>query len=302
MLDESLDPLQLVQQIESRYRDLWRELTEMAGDSAFGIKVAQEMPEGTTGVAEYAARNATTLRGALQSVVRYSRLLNDAARIELTEVGLTGRISYRVVDDPLPPRALCDWVLAHITHGACTITQQSIVPVSVAFQHGPPTDPRPYARFFQCPLKWNQPLNELCFTRQQLDQKVPKADPHLAELMRHYADQQLARLPKTDDFLQQVRGAVAELLVHGAPRLDDVARLLGLSSRSLQRKLRDEGTSFQGFANEVRTDLAASYLAEGKLAIAEVAFLVGFSEPSAFHRAFKKARGMTPSAFREQAA
>ena len=82
---------------------------------------------------------------------------------------------------------------------------------------------------------------------------------------------------------------------------EDVARSMGMSARSLQRRMQDEGTTYQAFVQEVRADLAASYLAEGQMPLGEIAFVLGYSEPSAFHRSFKRSRGVTPLKFRAQA-
>jgi AraC-like DNA-binding protein len=105
-------------------------------------------------------------------------------------------------------------------------------------------------------------------------------------------------VPHQDSLTRQVRGLLTEALKAGDPRLETLSQRLGLSARTLQRRLREEGTSHQDLLDEVRSELSRRYLLEPELAICEVAYLLGFSEPSAFHRAFRRWTGVTPKAFR----
>ncbi|MCB9535361.1 MAG: AraC family transcriptional regulator [Myxococcales bacterium] len=282
---------------------LWDDVTALSGDEALGLKLALATPEGITGVVEYVCRNSATLGEALRNVVRYARLLHDGADIRLAESEDEVSFTHRLVDSSRScPRGWVDWFLGYILVASRQMVGPDLTPVRVTFQHGPAQDLGLYARVFGCPIRWHAPLNTIAFRAADLARPVAAADVELARLMRHFADDQLDRLPRTEDFQQQVRAAVCELMCHGAPRLDDVARRVGLSGRSLQRKLSEAGTSFQAFVGDVRTELAASYLAERDLAIAEIAFMLGYSDPSAFHRSFKRARGVTPSVYRERAA
>jgi AraC-like DNA-binding protein len=109
----------------------------------------------------------------------------------------------------------------------------------------------------------------------------------------------LQKLPKGEAAADAVRRCLAGELCHGQPTLQQIARRLHMSPKTLHRRLDDEGTSFRRVLTEVRRELAARHLTEDQLAISEIAFLLGFSEPSAFHRAFRRWTGHAPLAFRE---
>ncbi|MGA9526123.1 MAG: helix-turn-helix transcriptional regulator, partial [Myxococcaceae bacterium] len=110
----------------------------------------------------------------------------------------------------------------------------------------------------------------------------------------------LARLPKADDFVLQVRQRVTSALSGGEPTLEAIASQLAITPRTLQRRLKEHGTTYQLLLEELRRELALRYLRDHGLEISEVAFLLGFSEPSAFHRAFRRWTGTTPLSFRRQ--
>jgi AraC-like DNA-binding protein len=132
-----------------------------------------------------------------------------------------------------------------------------------------------------------------------LDRPVPTADPGLSRIVTAHAEQLLAALaPAADMLTARVRRQLAEGMANGPMTLTQVARRLHLSERSLQRRLEAEGTRFAQLVDEVRRELALRYIADERLALGEVAYLLGFAEPSPFHRAFKRWTGTTPLAAR----
>jgi AraC-like DNA-binding protein len=117
-----------------------------------------------------------------------------------------------------------------------------------------------------------------------------------------YARDVIAKLPADDDLVSSVERAVASAMSRGVPDIDAIATQLGVGSRTLQRRLAEAETGFQELVDTVRRSYAERYLADNRLAITEVAFLVGFSEPSNFHRAFRRWTGTTPAAYRARLA
>jgi AraC-like DNA-binding protein len=116
----------------------------------------------------------------------------------------------------------------------------------------------------------------------------------------HRQEESLAKYPQEDTLIERLRTIIKEELNGGDASLERIAHQLGMSGRTLQRKLRDHRTSHQELLDEMRKDLAMRYLREPEMAICEVAYLLGFSESSALHRAFKRWTGMTPSEFRRR--
>ena len=119
-------------------------------------------------------------------------------------------------------------------------------------------------------------------------------------MLEDHAAAIVAAMPQTDSLAAKVRRAIASRISQGDVQIENVAHTLAMSTRSLQRRLAGEGVSYQELLDEVRRNAASSYLAQNRLAIGEVGYLLGYSEPAAFHRAFKRWHGVTPQAYRDQ--
>ena len=282
---------------------LWEELPRLTGDESFGLWLATQTRPGAMGVIDYVARNSRTYGEALDNTVRYVRLVHDAAFFEVTHDGPHVRIAHRVAGDPsgtAPAKA--DWILAHLVHAGRAITGENFAASGVRLRHARPKDVKPWARHFRCVPSFDDQANELTLAREILDLPILDPDETLRELMRHFAEQKLAALPKAEGFTERLHRVVGELLTRGAPRLQEVARALGMSTRTLQRRLREVDTSYQEAVTHVRRALAERYLVERRLSVNEIAFLLGYSEPSAFHRSFKRWHRQTPLEFRDRRA
>jgi AraC-like DNA-binding protein len=167
--------------------------------------------------------------------------------------------------------------------------------LAVEFSHAAPPGPtlERFRKALDAPVRFGAERTQLVLPAAALTLPMRSADPTLAGILARTADAALAALPTDARLASQVARALHPLLRDDRGHIDEVAARLGMPARSLQRRLRDEGTSFQDVREDVRRTLAERYLQDG-LAIAEVAFLVGYSEPSAFFRAFKRWTGATP--------
>jgi AraC-like DNA-binding protein len=139
---------------------------------------------------------------------------------------------------------------------------------------------------------------ELVFDARLLDLALPKADPALAALLQRNASALLGSTANRSNFADQVRDEISKVSAPGDLQLAVIARRLGTSARTLQRRLGADGMSFHELVRETRSTLAKNHLRKGELAICEIAYLLGFSQPSAFHRAFQRWTGTTPRTFR----
>src|SRR5262249_2535552 len=149
-------------------------------------------------------------------------------------------------------------------------------------------------------VEFDSGLNEMWLNSATLDLPIMKADPGLCAVLDRHAEELLAKYPRSDDLVARLREIIRNELNGGDPGVDRVARQLGLSARTLQRKLREHGITHQEILDQMRKDLATRYLSQPEMAICEVAYLLGFSESSAFHRAFKRWTGSTPTEFRKR--
>jgi AraC-like DNA-binding protein len=173
-------------------------------------------------------------------------------------------------------------------------------PREVHFEHAEPEDTSEHARIFRAAVHFGCPLTRLVFDASLLELPVVGADPQLGSLLERQAEELLAGSRRDGAFAGRVRQLIKEGLPGGEARVDAACRRLGVSPRTLQRKLREEGTSFQALLEESQRALAEFYLREPGVAICEVSYLTGFSQPSAFHRAFRRWTGLTPKEFRRE--
>ncbi len=281
---------------------LWERLPALTGNAHAGLWLAEHTPTGAMGVIYYVSRHSRTYGEALRTIVRYVRLVHDGALMELADDGPDVVLTHRVAGDPRGcPAPLADWLFGHLVHDGRLLTGTQFACTGLSLQAPRPTDMRPYTRLFGCVPAFGAATNHLRLAHEVLALPLKGSDPALRSLMRRFADEQVGRLPKAEGFEERLNQVLSELLASGAPRLDDVARALGMSARTLQRRLREANTSFQSAVGSVRQALAERYLAERDFSVNEIAFLLGYSEPSAFHRSFKRWRGLTPLEFRQQA-
>ena len=154
-----------------------------------------------------------------------------------------------------------------------------------------------HQRIFDCPLRFAQPRNELRFDPSVLDLAMREPSPDLVAYLTHQAERRLASLGDAT-LLDEVGRAVREALPGGAPTITAVARRLGMSARSLQRRLAEEDTSFAAVVDTIRRELATEMLTERRVSIEEVAFLVGFADARGFRRAVERWTGRSPRELR----
>jgi AraC-like DNA-binding protein len=278
---------------------LYEHAARLTGDDAFGLHIGESSNPELFDVLGYVLVNSPTLGDALNRLVHYHSIWSDGAHFSLDVTGARARLAYEYLDwQGGARRHDCEMTLSISVSFARRVTGVAWSPREVSFQHPKPESVAEHRRIFRAPVRFGRPANELIFDSSLLALPIKRADPGLCDILDRQAKELLAKIPREDSLTDRVRGILREALNGGEPKLQTVAHKLGISVRTLQRKLRTEGTSIQDLLDEVRSDLSKSYLREPKLALCEVAYLLGFSEPSAFHRAFRRWTGMTPKAFR----
>jgi AraC-like DNA-binding protein len=202
--------------------------------------------------------------------------------------------------DSVPaPRQSHDAALAYILAFFRWMTGEHIVPLQVSFAYSQPADTGPYERLFQCPLSFGASHYSMSFAREVMDAKLASGNATLAQMHDQFAGDYLARFEHTR-VTHQARQVLCRLLPQGEPKRQAVASALSMSTRTLQRRLQEENTSFQHLLDETRRELAMQLLRQRRLTLLEVAYLLGFADPSNFFRAFKRWFGMPPGQYREQ--
>lgn len=274
----------------------WR----LSGDECFGLHAAERVRPGAFDVLGYTLHSSATLGGAFERLVRYNHLLHDLADLRLTVNGGEARLSLRLLPEGTP-RQQAEFSLAVFLLFSRQATGTNVVPRVVEFSHAAPADLSEHRRIFQSPIRFARPATTLVLPRQALDLPLLQADPGLCAVLERQLRELLARLPAGESVLDRVRRLITTELCGGDPSVESVARRMHISPRTLHRRLRDAETSYRAVVDDLRQDLAVRYLAEDRLAIAEAAYLLGFSEASAFHRSFKRWTGRTPADYRREA-
>lgn len=279
---------------------LWNLSAELTGDPLFGLHAAAAIRPGTFDVLDYAVRTAPDLRTALQRLARYNRLVHDVAVFEVVLARDEVRIVHRFEGGGAQPcRHAAEFTLASLMVVAAQISGQPVQARAVEFAHANLGSIDAFTSVFGVVPRFGKEASCLVLAADVIDLPVPHADPGLSRIVTGHAEQLLAtRAPLPDSVSTQVRRQLANGMAHGALTLRVAAEQLHLSERSLQRRLNAEGATFAGLLDEVRRELALRYVADEHLALGEVAYLLGFAEPSAFHRAFKRWTGNTPAAAR----
>lgn len=264
------------------------------GDPLLGLHVGQTISPRHLGVLGSVLLACSNLNVALQRLERYLRLVFDV--IPMTR--RTGEGWFELVWDvsQYQPGALVNETgIAAMVQFCRSLVRGNANPLLIDFNHAGPSDCRPYEAFFGCPVRFEQRETVLRFSPQLLEQPLKNPDPALVSLLEQHAEHLLAQLPQQDEIVEQVRKAISRALREGEPVIERISRQLKLSPRTLQRRLQDAGTSYRNELNVVRHELALSYLNDPGLQVVDVAMLLGYSEHSAFTRAFKEWSGVTPA-------
>jgi len=270
-------------------------------DGTLPLRYARAIGPDDFGALGLAVKTATTVRGGLERIARYLLLLTDTATYGVQErpggaaFVLQGRLARRP-----GIRVANEAALAGVLSVVRQVAAVPVRPASVSFRHPRPASFDEHLRFFGCPVSFDAERDALDFDAGTLDADTRLGDEGLSRFLLGHLDD--LRASAEDRSVEaRVRDVVVDALASGVPSMADVARRLGMSERTLHRRLARRGGAYRALVERTRRDLAESLLHRHDYPLAEVAFLTGFSEQSAFHRAFKRWTDQTPAAFRHAA-
>jgi AraC-like DNA-binding protein len=296
-IDDSDARLEVQRQI--RFLNL---VAEALGDDLLGFHLSQDFDPRTVGLLHYVLASSDTLNEALQRAARYSSLVNEGIRLihrEGKEIGLV--FEYVGVARHLDRHQMDFWMAA-LMRGCRQLTNRNLTADRVSFVHRGRVAPE-LRSFYACELSFGAETDETIFPLSRRNTPIVSADSFLNKLLVKYCEEALAhRQTNRSSLGTSVENAIAVLLPHGKAQMREVARKLGMSSRTLARRLASEGLTFTGVLHALRSDLAKRHLADHDLSISKIAWLLGYSDVSAFSSACKRQTGKTPRAIRQQIA
>lgn len=280
--------------------ELLEEISRAQDTPAVGLHIGQHFKIHHFGVLGYLVASCETLEQALLRYQRFQPLLHNLTptlahrqgqKMQISWDGSYGRstqLSNEVVASSLLQ-------LARLLTG-----HHALVPLVVEFPGPAPEQPAIYEKLLGCPVRFKARTLIVHLPVDALSLPINGSDPHLRALLDQQAEALLEALPKPDALLSTLQHLIVNALQEGEPSLEQVARRMGMPARSLYRRLEERRLTYKGLLSQLRFQLAQRYLCDPQLSLSTVAMLLGYSEQSAFTRAFKSWSGQTPLHFRKQ--
>ena len=282
---------------EARARVLLDRMARDLGRPLLGLDLARECALGTFGFIDYCTMTSPTLRDAIERVARYVGMLSDRVRLHLEvlegEASLVRTLERRALDD----RHLTEFTMGIVASRCTEVIGPEMKLRVVELRHAPAAEQRRYAAFFGCEVRFGQARDALVFDADLLARPLKTADPTVASMLDAHA-KTLRAGARGDGGVDDIRREIASRLSQGTPTLAEIAKASRCSVRTLQRRLGEQGTSLRAVVDEVRKETALALLDRPDTELTEVAFLLGFSEPAPFFRAFRRWTTKTPQQWR----
>jgi AraC-like DNA-binding protein len=277
---------------------LMQACVDLTGDEAFGLLAAQQLQPQVLHSLGLAWLASDTVFDGLKRMVRFSKLMSTGNDLRLEEHGdLVQVCIHAISDEDLLVPAVSDFGMGVIIRMCRLTLGEFLAPVTVDMERPQPQAPERWQYQFAAPVSFGAGIDRITWSRSDILEPLVTGDPALArvndEYTQGYLDGFLAR-----SLAREVVCKIVERLPDGPPEQGDIADALHMSNRTLQRKLKEEGTSFLDLLQDTRLQLARKYLRSPGRSVVETAYLLGFSEPSTFSRAFKRWTGQSPAEYR----
>jgi len=279
-----------------QYGVLWRIIAEAIDDEFFG-EGAHAMRSGSFVLLCHAVLTAKTLGQALRRALRFLRLVLDDPQAELT---VREGLAQVVLKDQGSPRSAFAyrtyWIIVYGIH--CWLVGRRIPLRRVDFRCSPPANRSDYRVFFGAPVRFSAPESRLAFDATALSLPIIRDEQELKDFLRHAPANILVRYRHDTGLVARVKARLRAMPATAWSPFEDMAHHMRMSTTTLRRRLAEEGQTYQGIKDELRRLRAESLLRNSNRSLEDIAVELGFSEPSAFHRAFRKWTAQSPGAYR----
>ncbi|MDX1552111.1 MAG: AraC family transcriptional regulator [Marinobacter sp.] len=280
-----------------------RLLCEESKNPILGLETGDFVQPGSYSVVGYITMSCATLGEAVEQIAPFEKLVGDmgTTRLSVNEDDLKLTWTCNYTDPVIRPHMVDNIFASWINYARWLADDQEASPSSVNLHRASPGTEfeRAYEDRWHCPVRFSANENTITLKKKLLETRLRQPDPLLRKTLEAHALSQLATLETDTALTNRVKHSIRKQLMHGITRQDMVADHLGMTSRTLQRKLSQEGVSYQQLLDEVRQGMAEDFLTNSELGIPEIALRLGYSETTSFHRKFKAETGKTPGEFRQ---
>lgn len=280
---------------------LLRQAIEESGDPLFGLHMGEGIRPRFMGELGYASMSSATLGDAIELMIPFTRVTSEYAELRFEWHDQALWLIWESDLDTLPtyPARIDANFAAAIVYGRWLIGKE-LSPSRVLFRHSPQGDEQEYRRIFRTEVAFNQPHDAIVLDAALLDLPLRDADPEMHKVARSRMQRAVTQYHARDNLLEQVRLEIQKRLQQGVPQLEPIAEQLGIKPWTLRRQLRAENTDFSSLLEDERRRQACDWLLHSDRSVNQIALDLGYSEQSAFNRAFKRWFGVTPVQYREQ--
>jgi AraC-like DNA-binding protein len=280
---------------------LARHVATQMPDPSFALHAAHCWHPSNLGALGFAWLSSSTLRTGLGRLAHYWRLLGEKSSVELADKpsGLKLAFDSGRSDEIVAPLT-ANFTMSLLVAMCRMNYGDALKPVEVTFKQRKPGSSQAYRAHFGCPVRFDASQDSFTLARTDADRPLPTANRQIAGTLDQVLTQQLAQLDRTN-VLARCKATLLEQLASGELSEEQMAEQLHMSRRTLQRKLAEAETTYQQLVDDTRHDLALRYVEDPRHSITDITFMLGFSQQSAFTRAFRRWTGSPPSAYRQRA-
>ncbi len=280
------------------YGELWRRVALALDDEFFG-QDSRRMKAGSFALLCHSVLNCRSLAQALDRTLRFYGVILDDISGSLLRDATEAKIMLKERDPAQPHRPFAHEVLLMLIHGlACWLVGRRIPILRAQFSYPEPAYGAEYRLMYCNELAFDQPFTAVIFDAHYLTLPVVQNEHTLKEFLRTAPENILVKYKNGSSLSARIRRRLRQTLPGDVPDFDTLAAELNMTAATLRRRLREEGASYQEIKDQLRRDLAISYLSHSRRSVVDIALELGFSERSAFHRAFRKWTGASPGEFR----
>jgi len=292
LLDLGEEPKRVGAESQIRFLEI---AAEALGDLALGLHLAQHFDLRECGMLYYVLAASPNLGEAICNLARYLAVSNESIRLGVAErtKNTVLAVNYRIPRHS--DRLFVEYGYAVVLRAFRELTDRNVSPKAVTFIHSRNTNKAEFDRFYGCPVRFNATADTMVLPTELLSTLILTSDKYLLQILKDACEEVLAKRGKISGTLRaMVENEIAQLLPHGKAQVEKVASNLGMSDRTLARRLSEEGTSYAAILNELRRDLSARYLKDPALSLNQIAWLLGYSMVTSLNHALRRWTGNNP--------